>query len=610
MPPLLSLSHITLTLGTTTLLSDVTFTLTKGQRTCLVGRNGSGKSTLLKIIAGLTPVDHGTLFQHPSLRIGYLAQDPDVSGYPTVHAYVNSALCEDQVEQTHRVDHILSELNLTPTQSLQTLSGGEKRRAALAHLLIRSPDVLLLDEPTNHLDLPRIQWLEAYLCTRQVTCIVISHDRAFLSAVTNAMLWLDRGIVHSLPRGFTEFEAWSESLQQEEERRTTLLDKQIAKEAEWASRGVKARQKRNIGRLQRLQKMRHDRANILKRVGQIDMASDNTPLSGRLVIEAKDISVSYTDRTLFHPFSLRILRGDRIGFIGANGSGKTTLLNVLMMKTEPTSGSVRHGTKLYPVFLDQMRHTLDPEKTVQDILAHGNNFIDVRGTKRHLHGYMKDFLFEPHQARSPVKALSGGERNRLLLAWALAQQSNFLVLDEPTNDLDTETLDHLTDYLSSYDGTVLVVSHDRDFLDHVVTASLVFENGLIREYPGGYSDSARQSPFLASFTHHTPTQTTPSKKATNKNTSSKSPKPQRKLSYSDSRRLAELPALIQNTHSAITSLEQALSQPDLYATDPKLFEKSTHDLKAQQNALSSLEEEWLTLEMKRETLMQTANNES
>ena len=590
----------------TPLLSDVTFTLTKGQRACLVGRNGSGKSTLLKIIAGLTPADRGTLFQQPSLRVGYLSQDPDVSGYPTVHAYIHAALRADETEQTHRVDHILSELDLSPTQSLQNLSGGEKRRAALAHLLIGSPDIMLLDEPTNHLDLPRIQWLEAYLCTQHVTCIVISHDRAFLSAVTNTMLWLDRGSVHSLPRGFTEFEAWSHSLRQEEERRTALLDKQIAQETEWANRGVKARQKRNVGRLQRLQHMRRERANMLARVGHVDMASNDVPLSGRLVIEAKNISVTHNDRTLFHPFSLRILRGDRIGLIGANGSGKTTLLNVLMTKMDPTTGIVRHGTKLHAVFLDQMRHTLDPEKTVQDILANGNNFIDVRGSKRHLHGYMKDFLFEPHQARSPVKALSGGERNRLLLAWALAQPSNLLVLDEPTNDLDTETLDRLTDYLSSYDGTVLVVSHDRDFLDQVVTASLVFEDGAVREYPGGYSDSVRQSPFLASFAEHTATHTGPRKDPTVKNTSPKAPKRQRKLSYADNRRLTELPTLIEKTRDAITSLEQTLSQADLYTRDPRLFEKTTQDLGEQQHTLSRLEDEWLTLEMKREALEHAA----
>ena len=604
-PPILSLDRITLKLGAAPLFSDVTFTLTKGKKACLVGRNGSGKSTLLKIIADLAAADSGTLFRHPGLRIGYLAQEPDLSGYITVQAYVTAALPNDEQEQTHRVERLLFDLDLVPDQNPQHLSGGEKRRAALAHLLISAPDVMLLDEPTNHLDLPRIQWLEDYLRNSQSTCIVISHDRMFLCAITDTILWLDRGTVHHLSRGFTEFDTWSDALLQEEERRKAQLDKQISGETEWSTRGVKARQKRNVGRLHRLQQMRRDRADILARTERIKFTSDDVPLSGRLVIEAKDVSITYNDQALFQPFSTRILRGDRVGLIGANGSGKTTLLHILMNMISPTSGIVRHGTKLHPVFLDQMRRTLDPEKTIRETLASsGGDFIDVRGTKRHIHGYMKDFLFEPHHMRSPVKALSGGERNRLLLAWAFAQPSNILILDEPTNDLDTETLEQLTDYLSSYDGTVLLVSHDRHFLDHVVTSSFVFEGNIICEYPGGYSDSERQSPFLSNFAHKSTATRTPRKTQTQKTR-----KPMRKLSYSDNRRLEELPVHMQATRDAITLHEKELSRHDLYTTAPQTFENVAQELEKQRQILASLEEEWLELEIKREALERATDDE-
>ncbi|MCR4283300.1 MAG: ATP-binding cassette domain-containing protein, partial [Bauldia sp.] len=475
-PPLLLLADIRLTFGGTPLLQSVELSVGAGERLCLVGRNGSGKSTLLKIAAGEIEADSGTRFLQPSVTVRYLPQVPDLTGFATTLAFVEAGMAEG--DDAHRARYLLETLGLTGNEAPARLSGGEERRAALARVLAPEPDILLLDEPTNHLDVAAIEGLEAALKEMRSAIVTISHDRRFLENLSNATVWLDRGETRRLDKGFAAFEAWRDRVLEEEERDRHKLDRKIVVEEHWLRYGVSARRKRNQKRLGDLRALRADRrtARANRPEGDVSLTVQDARLSGKLVIEAKAIAKSYGDRQIVRDFSIRLERGDRIGIVGPNGAGKTTLINLLTGTLAPDSGTIRLGANLELASLDQSRESLDPEATVADVLTGGRgDAVIIGGESRHVVGYMKDFLFRAEQARTPVKALSGGERGRLMLARALAKPSNLLVLDEPTNDLDLETLDLLQEMLAAFSGTLLLVSHDRDFLDRVVTSVVAYE---------------------------------------------------------------------------------------------------------------------------------------
>jgi len=598
-PPLLTLRNIRLGFGGNPLFTGVDCSVGRGDRVCLVGRNGSGKSTLLKVMAGLVDAEEGELFLQPGVRIAYLPQEPDPSGYATLHDYVAGGL-GDHLDELHKVDILIDEVKLDPHCDPTTLSGGEKRRAAIARILVGEPDILLLDEPTNHLDLPTIQWLEEKLLAYRGGFVLISHDRAFLNRLTGVTFWLDRGIVRRLEAGFVQFESWSEDILEREATETAKFDKLIEQEIAWSRQGIKARRTRNMGRMRRLQDMRSERAAMVARTGSVKMDADSGPTSGKLVVEVEGIFKSFEGREILKPFSTRILRGDKLGIIGPNGAGKSTLLKILTGQLQPDGGDVRLGTNLEMVYLDQTRSALDPNKTVWDTLADsGGDSIDVRGRLRHVVSYMRDFLFDDRQARSPVGSLSGGERNRLLLAKALAKSSNFLILDEPTNDLDMDTLDLLQDVLADYDGTLVLVSHDRDFLDRVVTSTIAFEGqGVVREYPGGYADYERQRPKPEA----------PAKAAKSEEKSAGGDKPRgnkpssAKLSYKHQRALEELPKAMAKLEKEIAALEKTMADPTLFNRNPAEFQKTVDSLTVKKAALVEAEEQWLEIEMLREEL--------
>lgn len=594
-PPILTLKDMRLRLGATPLFTGVDLIVEAGDRLSLVGRNGSGKSTLLKVIAGIMEADGGERFVQPGLRIAYLPQEPDFSGFETVGAYVAAGLSADAADAFYRVEAVLAEVGIAPDLAPQTLSGGEARKVALSRAFVSDPDLLLLDEPTNHLDLATIAWLEQSLGAFTGAIIVISHDRAFLRNVSRAIFWLDRGIVRRHNRGFAHFEEWQEQVYAEEEAAAQRLNKKLEEELHWLARGVTARRKRNQGRLRRLHALRQEKAEAIKRAGNVRMQAESGSLSGKLVIEARAIAKSYGERVIFSDFSTRIGRGDRVGIIGPNGAGKSTLLKVLTGSLAPDAGEVRLGSNLQIAYLDQTRAQLNEADRLQDVLADGNDYVDVLGHQRHVVSYAKDFLFAPEQLRAPVSALSGGERNRLLLARILARPSNLLILDEPTNDLDMETLDLLEDLLSDYDGTLLLVSHDRDFLDRIVTSTIALEgDGSIMEYAGGYSDYLLQRRENASADK-------PRTVARKENRGApKVDKGGQRLSYKHKRRLDLLPQEMARTEAEIARLEALLADPGLYARDPAAFTATSEKLEAAQSTLQSLEDEWLELEMMRE----------
>jgi ABC transport system ATP-binding/permease protein len=597
LPPLLALRDVRLTFGGKPLFEGVTTWVSKGDKTCLVGRNGSGKSTLLKVLAGEIEPDSGERFIQPGTRIATLPQDPMIIG-ATVADYVAEGLLPAERDQTFRVDAVLDAVGLSGERDPVALSGGEGRRAALARALVGQPDALLLDEPTNHLDLPTILWLEEWLKAYGGALIVISHDRRFLDTVSRQTLWLERGLVRRSEVGFTGFPAWQEEVFHAEEAELERMDKRLGQELHWLARGVTGRRKRNMGRLRALQELRQDRgvrnAEAQAAGRQAKLAAEAGELSGRLVIEAEGVAKSFGDKVICDGFSTRILRGDRVGLIGPNGAGKTTLLRLLTGELEPDAGTVRLGTNLEAAYFDQRRAALDPEKSVWDTLTDGRgDNVWVRGRPQHVVGYMKDFLFSEAQARTPVKALSGGERNRLLLAKLLAKPSNLLILDEPTNDLDMDTLDLLEEVLADYDGTLLVVSHDRDFLDRLVTSVIAVEGlGEVREYTGGYTDYVRQRP--AQDEPAGPAAKAPPKPQAR-------PQPARtRLSFNDARELEQLPDRMNGLTAEIAKLEGELSDPALYSRDPARFQKYAARADAARAELAAAEERWLELETKRE----------
>src|SRR5476649_1083346 len=488
-PPLLALSGIRFHLGDQTVLDGVDLSIAPGERLSLVGRNGAGKSTLLRILAGEPIFDGGTRFAQPGATVATLPQEPNFGGHPTVGDYVAGALTDSLGPDDYRIAAILEEMKLDGGRAPTELSGGEARRAALARVLIGEPDVMLLDEPTNHLDLPTIEWLEEKLSKWRGAYVMVSHDRRFLTTLSRAVLWLDRGFVRRLDKGYGEFEGWSNDIIEREAIERHKLDRLIERETEWAGKSIRARRTRNEGRLRALGELRKQRRTAIGPMGRATIETGPAEQSGALVVTARNISKRFGEKVIVEDFSTRIFRKDRIGLIGPNGAGKTTLLKMLIGELEPDTGSVKLGTNLLPVVIDQRRAALDPNKTPWETLADRNDHVLVRGHPTHVMTYLREYLFKDEQARQPVRTLSGGERNRLLLAKALAAPSNMLVLDEPTNDLDADTLDLLQDALGDYDGTVLLVSHDRDFLDRLVTSTIALEgDGTAIEYAGGYSD--------------------------------------------------------------------------------------------------------------------------
>ncbi|MEZ5812311.1 MAG: ATP-binding cassette domain-containing protein [Rhizobiaceae bacterium] len=601
-PPLLNLDDIRLTFGGPPLLDGVSLTASQGDRIALVGRNGSGKSTLLKIAAGLVEAQEGAVFLQPGTTVRYLEQAPDFSGHADIHAYVTAGL--GPADDAYRADYLIEHLGLDVAASPATLSGGEARRAALARVLAPEPDILLLDEPTNHLDLATIEWLETELQRMKSAVIVISHDRRFLETVSRATVWLDRGQARRLDRGFAHFEAWRDKLLEEEERDAHKLGRRIVREEHWLRYGVTARRKRNMRRLSELNAMREAYRSRMRPTGTATLAASQANEAGKLVIEVKSAAKAYGGTTLVRDFSIRIQRGDRIGLVGPNGAGKTTLLKLLIGEIEPDEGAVRHGANLEIATLDQRRDSLDPAQSLADYLTGGrSDQVAVGEEKRHVVSYMKDFLFAPEQAGTPVRDLSGGERARLVLARILAKPSNVLVLDEPTNDLDMETLDLLQEMVSAYEGTVLLVSHDRDFLDRTVTAIIAPEgDGRWQQYAGGYSDMMAQRGQAPAERDRTRSKAGRPEKAEKQETSRQPKAPAKKLSYKQKYALETLPGRMEQLAAEIAALETALADPRLYETDPGRFNGTAGLLDEKRAALAAAEEEWLELEMLREEL--------
>lgn len=602
-PPLLRLDQIKLTFGGTPLLEDAGLSVSEGERIALVGRNGSGKSTLLKIAAGMVESTSGEVFKHPGATVRYLAQSPDMDGFSTVRAYVEAGL--GPADDPHRVTYLLEHLGLSGEENPEHLSGGEARRAALARVIAPQPDVLLLDEPTNHLDLSTIEWLEAELRQIRSAIVLISHDRRFLENVSRSTIWLDRGVTRRIEQGFAHFEEWRDKILEEEERDLHKLGRQIAREEHWLRYGVTARRKRNMRRLGELHGMRADFRNHRKAQGSAVLAASDSKESGKLVVEAKGLNKAYGERVLVKDFSTRIQRGDRIGLVGPNGAGKTTLLAMLTGTLAPDSGTLRLGVNLEMAELDQKRESLNLEETLAHYLTDGRGeSVVVNGEQRHVVSYMKDFLFQPEQVRTPIRELSGGERARLMLARVLSRPANLLILDEPTNDLDMETLDLLQELVSGFAGTVILVSHDRDFLDRTVTSVIAPEgDGRWLEYAGGYADmmAQRKEQALAKRTA-SKAAATPRGDAPSAEQAPEKRDDKRKLSYKQKFALETLPGKMDTLSKEMAQFEAKLADPQLYAKNPDLFAKTAAELEKKRSEVAKMEEEWLELEMLREEI--------
>jgi ABC transport system ATP-binding/permease protein len=608
-PPPLLLQDIRVSFGTTPLLRGATLAVGPGERLALVGRNGSGKSTLLRIAAGLAEPEGGSRFLQPGTTVRYLPQEPDLGGFATTLDYVEAGLGPG--DDHHQARAMLDRFGLTGREDPSRLSGGEARRCALARVLAPAPDILLLDEPTNHLDLPAIERLEADLAALRAALVLISHDRRFLQALSRAMVWLDRGETRRLDRGFAEFEPWRDAVLEEEEREAHKLGRRIAREEDWLRYGVTARRRRNVRRLAELQVLRRRRRERMPPPGEVRMAAAAAEASGTLVVAAERVTKGYGDAPpVVRDFSTRILRGDRVGIVGPNGAGKTTLLGLLTGVLAPDSGTVRLGTGLAMVTLDQRREGLAPGTPLAEALTGGRgaDTVFLGGTRpRHVIGYMKDFLFLPEQARTPVGALSGGERGRLMLARAFARASNLLVLDEPTNDLDLETLDLLVERLAEYAGTVLVVSHDRDLLDRVATSVIAWEgDGRWQEYAGGYSDMVAQRGGRGVEAKPAAAAAAAAARPAGRSkapSSPSSPVPnRRRLSFKEQHALQTLPARIDALQAEAARLRGTLSDPTLFSRDRPGFDRASAALVEAEAALAAAEDEWLALELLREEI--------
>jgi ABC transport system ATP-binding/permease protein len=589
-PPILSWEGLGLIQGSGWLFQDLDLHIGPRDRLALIGRNGAGKTTLLKLIADQIEADRGNRSIQPGTKIVTLEQDPFFTGYDTL---LDFAIAGDDAPPQHAVEAIADQLGIDLSREAESASGGERRRAALCRALASEPDLLLLDEPTNHLDITAIDWLESWLQRYSGAFIVISHDRTFLTRLTRSTLWLDRGSLRRKDVGFGGYDAWEEQVYAEEARAADKLDAKLKLEAHWLERGVTARRKRNQGRLEKLWEMRAQRAAMLSPQGAAKMkiVADDTKTKSVIVAEhvTKRFGEGEDQRTLIRDFNLRIQRGDRIGLVGANGSGKTTLLRILTGELEPDEGEVMQAKTLVGTVIDQQRSLLAPEKRLRDVIAEGGDWVDVRGVRKHVQGYLKEFLFDPGLVDAKVGTLSGGERSRLLLAREFARMSNLLVLDEPTNDLDLETLDLLQEVIADYDGTVLIVSHDRDFLDKTVTVTLGLDgSGTVDIIAGGYADWEAK--------RKTRNQPTKSDKPKDTSDAPAPPKPKStKLSYKDQRDYDLLPGRIEEIDAAIARDEAALADPDLYTSDPARFAKLTEALDKSRAAKEAAEERWLEL---------------
>jgi len=610
-PPLLTISDAGINLGDRWLLRSADLALNAGDRLALVGRNGAGKSSLMKLLAGQSDMDEGTLWTAPGANIAYLPQAPSIPSGMTLRAIVTAGVDDAYLDKIpHKADAILMRMGLDPMRMSNGLSGGESRRVSLAQALYTQPDILLLDEPTNHMDLPTIEWMEEMLRQHKGALLVVSHDRAFLRNLGTGIIWLHQGKLRRRDGHFDEFESWSDAIMSDEAVILRKLDRHIAAETKWSREGISARRKRNQGRLRDLDRLRSERAKaggITQR--SVRMETGPADGGGRLVLEAINISASVADgeaeRCLLRHFNLLIRRGDRIGIVGPNGIGKSTLVQLLLGLIPPESGRIRPGFGLNPAYFDQRREALDRDASPWTILTSGgSDMIEVAGQNKHVTSYLHDFMFDDTKMTQRVSTLSGGEQNRLLLAKLFAQTHNFLVLDEPTNDLDLETLDLLQEVIADYDGTVLIVSHDRDFLDRTVTAVLAFEgNAKIVVHAGSYSDYLTRKQTTAARQAGSGRDSRSAKKSA---TSGK-PKPNRapRLSFKDQHILDTMPAFIADLESQIATIETALAAPNLFATDPTKFSKLADQLAALQTDKAEKEDAWLTAAEKSEAIAET-----
>jgi ATP-binding cassette subfamily F protein uup len=589
-PPILSFENLGLIQGEGWLFRGLDIHIGPRDRLALIGRNGAGKTTLLKCLAGMIDTDEGLRKIVPGTRVVLLEQDPDMKGHATLEEWV---MAGEGAPEPYQAAAIAGQIGIDLSRPTASASGGERRRAAIVRALSVDPDVLLLDEPTNHLDLGAIEWLEEWLGRFKGAFVAISHDRTFLARLTKSCLWLDRGAIRRAEIGFGGFDAWTEAVYAEEERAADKLDAKLKLELHWLQRGVTARRKRNQGRLAKLNEMRATRAAMLGPPGAAKLGLARDDVKTKVVINAEHVCKSYDERPIIKDFSLRITRGDRIGLVGANGAGKTTLLKLLTGEVAPDEGKVTLAKTLDGIIIDQQRKLMSPEKKVRDVLAEGGDWIDVRGVKKHIKGYLKEYLFDPSLTEAPVGTLSGGERSRLLLAREFARASNLLVLDEPTNDLDLETLDLLQEVIADYDGTVLIVSHDRDFLDNTVTVTLGLDgSGKVDIVAGGYEDWVRQ---------RAPAVRAPAKagalgaaKTASPDAATPRPSPgNRKLSFKDQRDLDRLPAEIERLEGEIAADEAALHDPDLYAKNPERFAALMAGIAAKRAAKDTAEHRWL-----------------
>lgn len=594
--PIYTIRGAKLSFGLNPLFTDVDLYINRGDKICLVGRNGCGKSTLLKVIAREIEPDDAEFFIQPGVRIGYMPQEPDFTGFKTLREVVEAGLPKEEKNQTYRADRLIEYFAINENQNPEQSSGGERRKAALARSLIGEPDILLLDEPTNHLDITTIEKLEDLIKKFSGAVIVISHDRMFLDHISQTTFWLDRGVLRRNNKGFSSFEDWEDQVIEQEIIEQKALNKKIAEETEWLHKGVTARRRRNMGRLRRLQQLRQERREQIKMTGSVNLEAETAELRSKMVIEAKHISKSFGGREIVKDFSIRVIKGNKLGIVGPNGSGKTTLIKLLTKRLEPDSGFVRIGKNLEEAYFDQNRITLDPKKTLWKTLCNEGDHIWVRGHFRHVVAYLKDFLFKPDQAQCPVSTLSGGEKNRLMLALALAKQSNFLVLDEPTNDLDMDTLDLLQEVLDDYEGTILIVSHDRDFMDKVATSLIYMRgDGTVYEHVGSYSELLEKLKGI-------PLKTDTRKQAGKEEPKVREKNKTQKLSYKEQYMLENLPKEIEKLGEENKAIEVALGNANLYTDDPQKFDELTSKLAANKEKLEEMENQWLEVQLKAEEL--------
>ncbi len=591
---LLSLSEVSFTWSGPPLLDGISLEINAGERIGLLGRNGAGKSTLMKIIAGELDQDHGDIKRDKDLRVARLVQEVPAGGAHQIHEFVAEAAApfyEHDWEVDHAVDQILARMGLVGDEIFESLSSGMKRRVLLARAIVQAPDILLLDEPTNHLDIPAIKWLEQFLQSYEGTLLFVTHDRVFLQALATRIIEIDRGHMYDWTCDYDTFLKRKEAFLEAEEKQNALFDKKLAEEEVWIRQGIKARRTRNEGRVRALKKMREERKQRRTQVGNVNLQVASADRSGQMVIEAKDVSFSYGDEPVIRNFTTLISRGDKIGIIGRNGAGKTTLLKLMLGDLQPDSGTIRVGTNLEVLYFDQLREQIEEEKTVIENVGEGQETLTIDGKPRNIYGYLQDFLFTPERARRPARFLSGGERNRLLLAKLFKRPANLFVLDEPTNDLDAETLELLEELICNHPATLLLVSHDRAFLNNVVTATLVVdEDGSVKEYAGGYDDYLRQSENSKAVEEKKPESKPQSVVSPDK------PKPKAKLSYKEERELEQIPQQIEALEQEQTELQSAMSDPDFFKQSSDLITDASNRLQTIQSELERLLERWEELE--------------